>query len=136
LVCPHPSPLPILGEGARDYTFLSGSPSPNSGRRGAGDEGEGAGMHSTGFEFGIAGATMRLIHIGECCVWLARLKTTRNKSICHPCHQNIIDIIRIEVMRHVDSFLAIGTSLFSGECNLVTIYFLRCNSSISLPPNA
>jgi hypothetical protein len=36
LACPHPSPLPSLGEGARDCDFLSGSPSPNSGRRGWG----------------------------------------------------------------------------------------------------
>jgi Domain of unknown function (DUF1877) len=32
LTCPHPNPLPSLGEGARNFTFLSGSPSPRIGR--------------------------------------------------------------------------------------------------------
>jgi serine/threonine protein kinase len=36
LVCPHPSPLPRLGEGARDYAFLSGSHSPRIGKMGWG----------------------------------------------------------------------------------------------------
>jgi hypothetical protein len=36
LARPHPSPLPSLGEGAGDLSLLSGSPSPNSGRRGWG----------------------------------------------------------------------------------------------------
>jgi hypothetical protein len=45
LVRPHPSPLPNLGEGARNYTLLSGAPSHRIGRRGWGMRAKGLKRH-------------------------------------------------------------------------------------------
>jgi hypothetical protein len=52
---PSPQPSPKLGRGSKRLRFSLRLPFSHNWEKGLGDEGEGAGMHSTGFEFGIAG---------------------------------------------------------------------------------
>jgi hypothetical protein len=51
---PSPQPSPKLGRGSKKLYFLLRLPFSQNWEKGLGDEGEGAGMTSIGFEFGIA----------------------------------------------------------------------------------
>ena len=53
LTCPHPNPLPRLGEGARNYSFFR-FPFSEFWEKGLGDEGEMLEYQQLDFEFGIA----------------------------------------------------------------------------------